>query len=289
MMEVISEIDTCKRLWEQYNKKGSLWDDWDIIMSLYDKSRHQFHFITDSLNLVPLWYDTKDNVYHYAGGTLPENRKIFSTPQFFNSAMESIRARILINDICEDDARQLMEKGIAFETDHRYVLDLTRCERSFDSYVKNFNKKHRKNLRNDLKKVEMYEVCWEKLSHVDRFIELSTHRFGHESDFVHEHNKREIERFLLALEKKKCLYTSIVTHDKKVIGIEYGAIYNKVYYVINGAYDQNVQNLGKLLIVAHIKKAIELGADMVDFMVGDTGWKTLWKFDRIPVYTYRKE
>jgi CelD/BcsL family acetyltransferase involved in cellulose biosynthesis len=76
------------------------------------------------------------------------------------------------------------------------------------------------------------------------------------------------------------LHTLTVEINGKIEGVEIATKYKNHYYVINGGFNPKIRNLGKLLIIEHIKRAISLDAEQVDFLVGDTGWKDLWNLDK---------
>jgi CelD/BcsL family acetyltransferase involved in cellulose biosynthesis len=90
------------------------------------------------------------------------------------------------------------------------------------------------------------------------------------------------------MEKKEMLHTLLIEINGKIEGAELAVKYKDKYYVINGGYNPDYRNLGKLLIIEHIKKAIELKAKEIDFLIGDSGWKELWNLDTQECYTIKK-
>ena len=100
--------------------------------------------------------------------------------------------------------------------------------------------------------------------------------------------KKEFKSFLNALKKKNLLHTLIIKINGKIEGIEFGAFFNKRYYILNGGRNNRFKNLGKLLIMEHIKKAASLKADTVDFLTGEANWKQLWNFEKESIYDFIK-
>lgn len=209
--------------------------------------------------------------------------------------MISLTTPIIIYDINSKCGEEIIKKYPEYEkyfseTDYRYFLNIKQFNQDINKYLATFNKKHRKNFLNDMKKVDQYkcELIWEKKENFDTFVSFSVKRFGEESDFSDPQFVKEMHSFLSMLEEKKMIYTLTIKINGVVEGIEIAARYNNYYYVLNGSYNEEYKNLGKLLIFEHIKKAISMGADEVDFLVGDTGWKQLWNLEREICYTFRK-
>ena len=157
-------------------------------------------------------------------------------------------------------------------------------------YFACFGKKHRKNLFYDLRKFEELncEVEWQGMENFDKIVEFNIKRFGRDSDFSDPLHKKEMKAFFSILQKKGALYTSAIKIKGNVEAVEFSAFYNGNYYVLNGGYNREIRNIGKLLIIENIKKSIELRAKEIDFLVGDTGWKELWNLDKESCYTFSK-
>ena len=71
--------------------------------------------------------------------------------------------------------------------DKRYFLNLEKYEYSFDNYLRSFNKKHRKNLNYDLRKLgkEGYVMERNKIEDFEKLVELNIH-FQREVRHLHK-------------------------------------------------------------------------------------------------------
>ncbi len=300
-IEIIKGISECKKIWKRLSKGNTIWNLWEVVYSLYDKSIHEPYFIIlkekkKEIGVVPLWFDKEVKIYYYFGGIYPENRVLWFDINLFPEVFEKMPGITKIFDFNLEIAKKIMNKFPRLskyfpESDCRYYLNLKKCNYSLDEYMKSFNKKHRKNFKNDLKNLEKfdYQLVWETTEHFDEFISLSIKRFEKESDMTDSQFVKEFKKFLNVLKKKNLLHTIIVMINGKVEGIEFGAFFNRRYYILNGSHNREYKNLGKLLIIEHIKKAASLKADIVDFLVGEANWKQLWNFEKEPTYDFIKQ
>ena len=296
-ISVLRELEDCKKLWDKFSPKQSIWDDWEIMYSFFDPDIHELYFLLteDKKGMLPLWYDQTLGRYYYFGGCFGENRKFWFDLLVFRDIFEKILTPTLMNDVNFKDAEFIIKKFPEFkdnfnERDYRYYLDLGRFGHDLKKYLACFGKKHRKNLLYDLRKFKElnYEVKWQGMENFNKIVEFNVKRFGKDSDFSDPLHKKEMKAFFSALEKKGMLHSSIIKINGSVEAMEFSAFYNEHYYVLNGGYNREIRNIGKLLIMENIKKSIELKAKEIDFLVGDTGWKELWNFDKELCYTFRK-
>ncbi len=301
-VKVVTDLQECKRLWNKYAPKNKMWDIWEIAEAFYDKNIYDNHFLlflTDDnkeMGLLPLYKNLKHNVYYFFGEGFPENRRFWIGIEHISKMIEEMPVPTEIFDMNGQFIEEAMQAHPEIskyftEKDYHYFLNLKKLNHSVEEYLKTFNKKHRKNFLNDLKKLKeiKYEIIWETLEHEEEFIKFNVERFGQESDLSDEQFKKEMHRFLEVIKKKGFMHTLTIVINGKVEGIEIAAHHENKYYVLNGGYSRHFKNIGKLLIFEHIKKAAELKADEIDFLVGDTGWKQLWNFEKDLCYTFRKK
>jgi hypothetical protein len=298
--EIITNLTDCKKLWEKFRKDTNIWAEWEIVMSFFDEKLHKPHFIlikegSKEIGLIPLWLDLRDNKYTHFGGERMENRTFWVDDICIPEIHKLLPVRTHLFDLNGEHMEKIMAinpeiQKIVTEKDTRYFLNLENIK-SIEEYLARFGKKHKKNLLRDLKMLEPtnYKIVWEHDNKNNSFIELSISRFKEESDFHDADNKQEMLSFTNLLEKKNMLYSLLLEINGKVEAAEIAALYKDHYYVINGGFNPEIKNLGKVLIIEHIKKAIELGAKEIDFLVGDSGWKELWNLDKDSCYTIRKQ
>ncbi|MFH1398823.1 MAG: GNAT family N-acetyltransferase [Candidatus Woesearchaeota archaeon] len=294
--EVVTNLQECERLWKKFSKIHTLWDLWEVNHAFFDPIHHKPHFIVvkdeaDSQGLLPLMFDSSAGKYYYFGGNFPENRQLLFAPESFPLIIKAIPKPATLYDINAASAQAVLkanpEAGQWVKEAHpHYVLKLAKFEFSIDKFLSTFSKKHRKNLLYDIKQLSKlsYKLAWNTTEHFDGFVNLNMRRFGQESDLSDVDFIQAMKHFVAFLNQNKMLHTLCIFINGSLEGIEIAAMYKNVYYVLNGGYNRQFSNIGKLLIFEHIKKAIELKAETVDFLSGDTGWKQLWNFEKEPYY-----
>ena len=296
--KIVKNIKECERLWNKFSPNENLWDLWGINYSFYDEKRYEFFFIVsieknEEKGLLPLWFDKDEKEYVFCGGEFPENRKFWFDISEFEEFMKQIPGKISLYYINFQEIKRVnnfnekLSKKFNTE-DRRYFINLKKINYSLENYLKTFNKKHRKNLRYDLKQIEKInpKIIFEEDQHFDDFVKFSVNRFSKDSDFYDEEFTKQIKNFVSYLKSEKMLHTISIEVDGKIVGVELAAFYNKFYYVLNGAFDINFKNLGKLLIMSHIKNAINLNADEIDFLSDQGGWKELWNLKKEDYYDF---
>ncbi|MFA6073446.1 MAG: GNAT family N-acetyltransferase [Candidatus Woesearchaeota archaeon] len=293
--ETITDISECEKLWKKFKKENNLWTDWEIVLSFYDEKIYSPHFILlkdetleknkQDVGLITLWLDKRDNKYTHFGGERMENRIFWVDDKYIPELHKIIPEETYLFDLNGAYIEKILLinpelKKYISERDTRYFLNLENIK-TIEEYLSRFSKKHKKNFLRDMKLLETlnYKLIWDDKNHSEKLMMLSKIRFKEASDFHDIDNQKEMNSFIELFQKKQMLSSLQIEINGKIEGVEIAAIYNNKYHVINGGFNLSIKNLGKLLIIEHIKKAIELNNSEVDFLVGDTGWKELWNLD----------
>jgi hypothetical protein len=300
-VRIVKDMDECRKLWNKFSPKRTLWDLWDVAFPFYVEAINTPHFMViqdgsgTDVGLVPLCYDTEVEGYRYFGLGLAENRTFWFDDSLFPFVLKEMPAKTVIHDIGKNAAENITKRyhettGVFFHEDYRYFLNLVKLNHNHEEHLKTFSGKHRKNFMNDMKKLKELplKISWEKTEHFDNFVRFSKERFGKESDLMDDSYVLSMKSFFMFLEKEGMLSTCTVVMDGKIQGVQFGALHNKIYYILLGGFNPDIKNLGKLIILEHIKKAAELKAREVDFLSTDTGWKQLWNLEKEPYYALRK-
>lgn len=289
--KVLTDHKECSMLWDRFSPKKVLWDLWGFRYCFHNKDT-QLHFIVGyedgkESGLLPLFFDVKYHTYYYFGDVFVEQNKFFLKDKSkIGAFLEQCPADTEIDYIDSSE-----KKYYDFEeSENRYFLNLAGFSGNIENYLNTFNKKHRKNLRYDLKKLLEMKIHIEANSDgcFERFVDLNIKRFGTESDYLDLEFKESVKSMIsLAKEKKMLDMISLSLNGKKeAVGI--GMVYNKVYYVIGFARNPDIGNIGKLLIYEEIKSALAKGCEFVDFLSTDTGWKSLWNLQSEKMYLFEK-
>lgn len=304
-IKIINNMQDCENLWKIFSPNRTLWDLWDVVHSLYDAEWYIPHFMVlldrnskgnmEEKGLLPLWFSRFSNEYDFFGGSFPENRHFWFEESAFGFFLENMPSPTVIYEINARMAEQLIQRDLSciscFErSDFRYSIDLKGINGDIKEYLSRFNRKHRKNLLYDIRKIEQlnYSLSWETTEHFDDFVKFSVQRFKEDSDFSDDYSVKSMAKLLDFLKGKGMLHSLAVSINGKVEGVEFGALHNGVYYLLNGGNNEEIDNLGKLMIFEHIKNSIRLNASKIDFMAGDSGWKELWNSEKQEYYTFKK-
>lgn len=289
--KIIKTLEDCEKLWKAVSPNKILWDVWETNVCFYDPKLYDLHFIAGYegarlVGLLPLWFDIKQKYFGFFGGDFPEQRSFFiDDTKLVQQFIEQVPGEFCLTYIklSELEFIRKYEPGVC---DVRYYFDLRKVDFSLEKLFASFNKKHRKNLRYDLKQLEKLGYCAEfgRAEDFDKLVEFNVQRFGKESDLADKSFVLGMKKLVDHLDKNKMLHVISVIVDGRVEGVEIAALYDGTYYVLNGGCNPEIKNLGKLLIVEHIKNAILLKADVIDFLSGDAGWKKLWNCEEEVLY-----
>ena len=302
MKKIISNnLDLCEKLWNQFTPNTSIWDLWKTVLSFYNPDFFQPHFIFLENNgqrgLLPLWTSPESGRYFFFGGDYPENRMFWFPNEMFPDFFQLMPKRTVLYDINKRSAENIIRlypqyKKYFTPDENRYYLDLENINYDLDQYFERFSPKHRKNLFYDTRKLVEggIRLRWSDDAHdFEHLIRLSKERFAENSDFFDERLLWQFRSFTKYLEEENRIVTLSAEAADGVVGVEMAMIFEGVYYVLNGGFDPEYKNLGKLLVLEQIKRASAEHCREIDFLVGDTGWKELWNLDQDPVFTLDKE
>jgi hypothetical protein len=302
MEKIISNnLNLCEKLWNQFTPNTSIWDLWKTVLSFYNPSFFQPHFIflekDKQKGVLPLWTNPETGRYFFFGGDYPENRTFWFPNEMFPDFFRAMPKLTVLYDINKQSVENIVHlypqyKKYFTPDENRYYLNLEDINYDLDKYFARFSSKHRKNLLYDTRKLMEGEVRlrWSDNAHnLGHLIKLSKERFVENSDFFEERLLWQFRSFTKYLEEESRILTLSAEINNEVVGVEMSAMFGGVYYVLNGGFDPKYKNLGKLLLLEQIKKASAERCREIDFLVGDTGWKELWNLDQEPVFTLDKE
>ena len=295
---IISDIKEIERLWRAFSPNETLWDEWDFIKPLYQPdyfTPHGLLLIDDrerEIGFWPLWLEKELNRYYTFGGDYMEDTKFWFPLEYFPLMFQKLQATKLF-DMNGQVAQAVVSKYPEYQkyfwpAHNRYFLTPAKFNYSTAEYLTSFGKKHRYNLLRDLKKLQTlnYELAWESNEHFDDLIALSVQRFGEESDFIDGYFVEQMRQMVNYLVARGELHTLVVRIGGRLVALELAAEFKNVWYVLNGGQEDGIDNLGKLLIMEHIKEACLRRCQEINFLAGDTGWKRLWNLEREQYYNF---
>jgi len=287
--KTIIEEKECEDLWEDFSKKRILWDLWDFRFCFHNKN-FEFNFIlgfdgNGKEGIIPLVYDKDYSTYTYFGDTFPEQNKFFlKDKKKLNIFLENCPNDTQIYYIDSEEAKYYDFKV----SDKRFFLGWEKYGHSFENYLRSFNKKHRKNLNYDLRKLvnEGYVMERNKIRDFEKLVDLNKKIFGKNSDYSEEYFINDMKQLINTANEKNILDLLSIQINNKTEAVGLGVYYNKIYYVLGTGRNPRIKNLGKLLITEQIKSAISHNCSKVDFMSTEANWKELWNLDSEQMYEF---
>ncbi len=288
---IVRGLKECERLWNEFTPKKWLFDEWEYRICLNAGYGYEPHFIVGEKNgetagVLPLWYEEKADFYTFIGGTFTENNTFF------------LRDKKDIGDFLKQCPKETLltsiepsEKGFYpfKESDPVFFLDMAKYQNDIETYITSFDRKHRKNLRYDLRQLDErgYEIKYNRLEDFDRMVELNVMRFGEESDLKDPDMAEGIRALMEKAEKQGKLTLISMVFDGVVEAVELAVEHQGWHYVLSGGRNLEVKNCGKRLIIEHINRALANGISMINFLSTDSGWKKSWHLDTAPTYEYQ--
>lgn len=281
---------TCKKIWNKFSHKKTLWDLWEFRYCFYDKDPI-FNFIVvyekdKGVGLVPLIYDKHDETFYYFGELFPEQNKIF--------LKDLSNLHDVIDQLPFPTTIYYVDKSMSNYYDFkvsekRYFIDFIQYEHNIDNFLLTFNRKHRKNLRYDLRKLRKKGFVVEKgnIDDFDILVEHNQEAFD-ESDYLDEKFYKSMKKLITFADKKRMLDTVKIVKNNNIYAAGMGVIYNKSYYVVAMGRDIDIINIGKMLIYEMIKSALDNKCNTIDFLSTESGWKELWHLDIEQMYEFEK-
>lgn len=288
---VIKDKAECKKVWNKLSPKKSLWDLWEFRI-VFHPSESFFHFIVGYADekpaaLLPLVFDESSDHYMYFGDLFPEQNKIFMKDK---KEMELLLSQCPYHTVIYYIDSSEAEHYPFKKAEKRYFLDLKKYRWNVDNYLMTFNKKHRKNLRYDIRKLqkEGYTFKVNDIKDYKELIRFNKEAFEEDSDFNDNEFVESIRQCIRISLKKNMLDMISIVKDDKVQAVGVGIVYNRSYCVIAMGRNVDLKNLGKFLIFEQIKSAISKKCDTIDFLSTESGWKDLWNLDSEHMYEWEK-
>jgi len=297
-MKIISDIDSCFKLWKKFSPKKTLFDTWEFRFAFYKAYRYKPYFLllknqSRELALLPLWYEDEKKKYFWFGSDWQEEARFFSMdPNYVPFLLFLAPSPLLLNAISQDSVRSLKGK-IEFEEDEsKYVLNLEGF-RSHEDYLMTLKKKIRLNLRRNRRKIERQnpKIVINNFSDFEHLVRLSKERFEQKREKTDWEDPRRVEAFRQVIElagKSYEIRIISVLVGNTIAGVDLIALFNKCYYTLICGYDVvDFSGIGHFFNLFEIDDAIRLGMKKIDFLQDSYEWKNIF-FDPIPLFKYEK-
>ncbi len=290
--KICQDIAECKKLWNEFSPNKRLFDVWDFRMCFYDSGDNEPYFIAGwdgkgVVGLIPLSFSKSKNRYEYFGGWFTAERNLFFLKDkvMLPIFLQQCPHNTLIEGIDSGEGKYFTLD----EDEYTYYLDLEKYNNDFEEYLGSFDKKRQKNLKRDLKNLPEYKVCRNRLQDFDRLVELNTRQYEEDSKFNDKTIRSGIHKMASLADEKGILDMLSLEINGRVEAVDINILLGDCYYaIIGGSNNQKIPNLGKLMTILDIKRAIEKKAGCVDFFATSGHWKSMLNFDREMLLKFSK-
>lgn len=288
--QIETNLDNCQKLWKEFSPQSHLFDLWEYRLCFYKGYSYQPYFIVGldlgkPAGILPLWFEKKGSFYTFFGGTFPEPNNFFIEDKSkISNFVEQCPRYTALYYIEESETTYYPFR----EGEPKFYLEMRKYNNDINQFISSFSKKHRKNLRYELRQFEKrgYSTRYNHLEDFEKMIALNQKRFKKSSDF----NEQEMvvsmkELMYLAYHQNKLNMISLIINGQ-VEAVELAVIHNNCYYVLCGGRNLEIENIGKLMIVEHIKRALSRNISKLDFLSSESGWKKLWHLETEKLFEF---
>jgi len=296
--KVIRDIDLAKEIWNVLSPHEVIDDEWDFRYAFMKNLHFTPHFIVgldgdEPVGLLPLQYNADFGLkppyaprvagfFEFFGGDDSDDNTIFLKPGYEGSEdqfLSQIDRPAVLAPLSETYAQQ---KGATFY-ESKYLLDLQGFNNYFDYIEARWEGESRKTIKKQMRRIEknyQVETVHNHFSDVERMFDLNLKRFGNNSSFIYPY-RQQIFRDLITLFDVQLISLTI---NGVVEGVSYGIVYKDRYIGMNAGVNNDIRDVGKLLVLLQIDRAISLGCRFYDGGKGSGEWKEEFKFEKSPQY-----
>ena len=312
-IEIVSDINQCFKLWQEFSPQKSIFDTWEFRLAFYKGYQYKPHFlllknkvdehpfisthrcarVNEDLALLPLWYDIDKKRYTWFGSDWQEEVRFFAKdPNYMPILLSAAPSPLSLNAIAKDSVEPI--KNLKFENDApKYILNLEGF-RNHEDYLMTLKKNRRHDLRKDRRKIERQnpEIIINNFADFDHLVELSKKRFREKGEETDWENPRRVKTFREVIKlggKSYQIRMITIKINGKVAGVDLICLYGKTYFTLKCGYDvQNFSGIGNFMNLLEIDDALKLGMKKIDFLQNNYGWKSQY-FQPLPLFKYEKE
>lgn len=300
-VHVVSDIEECRKLWEEFSPNTSLFDTWEFRYAFWKACQDEPYFLVlkdhkENFALLPLWYEKEKKKYFWFGSWWMEDNQFFVKDDVFIPLLLSVSPTPVHLNAVSADTVAVAKKYMRFKPDDpKFTLDVSGFS-SLDEYLATLKKKKRYNLKRDRKHIENLapQIIYDRFEDFETLVNLCNRRFHQKGEDTDWEDPQRVETFRQVIEigKKHKSYgmrmISLVIGDK-IAAVDLITTFNRCYYSLKCGYDvKNFPGIGNYVNLLEIEDAIALGMKKMDFLEYDYGWKDTM-FEKIELFKYDKK
>jgi len=279
--QIVKDLNLCRQLWEKYSPNLYLSQLWDYRLCFHQGYQSQPYFIvayenSNPVGFIPLEFYPTNNVYQiFGGGDWNEKLDLYLGQKISDHDLYQMIKLIPPN-----------QKIIFLSADSRFIkpfeptyfIDINQVP-EFETFLSNMDKKHRKNLRLEIKKIEQskIDIKFGETNIVDNIVKFNQERFGKESSFSSLGFDTTFKLLLTQESRKNNIKTISVYINNQIEAAAICALYKDTFTYLQGGSNPQLNNLGKYLNYQVIKMAYGLKPTIIDLLSDDCGWKIHWR------------
>lgn len=295
--KVITDLQAAEEAWNELSPHQTIDDEWALRYAFIKPLNYELYFIAgyDNENLVGLLALQKNNLdglrppygkeatepfLEFFGGDDSDDNVVFLKPGYqdcVNQFFEQIPLKAYLAPLA---------KAYPNSTPYtnKYLVNLEGVK-DYMHYleVKVPSSSSRKTLRKRMKHLfanHKIEILYNKYEDLPLIPKMSVERFKEESSFNFPYREQIFEDLLNLYQ----IETITLVVDGKKEGVSYGIKYKDVYVGMNAGVNHEIRDLGKLLSLLQIDRAIQLGCKFYDGGKGSGTWKEEFGFQIVPQY-----
>ncbi len=274
--KIITSLDEAKTAWQELSPNHYLHDDWNFRYLYYKYFNYPLYFYAayekdELVALLPLMMNEQiGKLEFFAGFDYMENNRIF-----VKSGFENLK-QILINQIDKPYRLDYMEEsmenisGIEIHDDNFYI-DLSEMNDYEDFLKKYLSGERRKKIMKIISENEYKFELSTSISDLNILAAFSRARFGEHSSF---NDRPYWNEFVKEISEKFNSRITTLKINNKIEGVGLAINYNNIAYGLITGYNKDINNLGKVMILAKINQAILDKMKIYDSLGGGAfGWK----------------
>ena len=298
IVEIVSDIERCKTLWQEFSPQKTLFDTWEFRYAFYKGYGFEPYFLllkneNENLSLLTLWFDKDEKKYVWFGSPWQEEVRFFSKePKYIPLVLSLAPSPLLLNAISQESVNSVGDQ-VKFEPDEsKYILNLENIT-NHEDYLMTIKKNTRHNLRKDFRRIERQnpQIIIDRFSDLDNLIELAKKRFRGKGEEADWEDPRRIETFRQVIKlagKSYQVRMMTVKIGEKIAGVDLICLLNNTYFTVKCGYNvAEFSGIGNFVNLLEIDDAVSLGMKKIDFLQNNYKWKSRL-FEAIPLFQFQK-
>ena len=296
--EIVSDIEECRKLWQELAKPKTLFDTWEFRYAFYLGYGFKPYFLvlrslTKNLAFLPLWYDEDEKKYVWFGSSWQEEVRFFAkNPRHLSDLIAAAPSPLFLNALSLEAARSLDQSLDLIPDDAKYILKLKDFE-SQEDYLASLKKNDRRNLKKDRRKIQDQnpQIIINNFADFDQLVALSKKRLAQKGDKADWEDPRRIETFRQVIKLSGHSYQArmiSIKIDDRIAGVDLICLFKNTYFAIKCGYNVvEFSGIGNYMNLLEIDDAIKLKMEKIDFLQNNYTWKSKL-FESIPLFKYEK-